>query len=102
MIAFPSNKSCPRCKGEMQYLVITTYPPRYKARCLYCGYEDGDTIQKQTNADRIRAMSDEELAEFMSKSSGCGPEWDKEYCNSKQRCGENCWLDWMREEVDDA
>lgn len=54
----------------------------------------------QTNADRIRAMSDEELAEFGSKRMCCLP--------GKPGCGKNnltcdscyqCWLDWLKEEA---
>lgn len=32
--------------------------------CTYC--DDGSEFVRMTNADRIRAMSDEELAEFIS------------------------------------
>ena len=105
MIAFPSNKICPRCKGEMQNLVITTYPPRYIARCLNCGYEDGNTIQKQTNADRLRAMSDEELDKFLGDvqwdvANYCGGVTQKQEFPVPEQRG--AWLDWLREEVSDG
>lgn len=91
MIAFPSNKSCPRCKGEMQYIILTSIPPQYKARCLYCGYEEGENAkQPQTNADRIRSMTDEELAEFISdKARTFGEEYE----------GYMSALDWLKQEV---
>lgn len=38
-----------------------------------------------TQADRIRSMSDEELAEFL--------------CPSEEECGE--WVDWLRSEVEE-
>ena len=53
-----------------------------------------------TNADRIRAMSDEELAEFMRPwDSGC-PRWKENPlpCSDWDNCGE-CWLKWLKEEV---
>lgn len=57
-------------------------------------------VNPKTNADRIRSMSDEELAEFMKPyDSGC-PRW-KEMpipCSKRTNCRE-CWLDWLREEV---
>lgn len=56
----------------------------------------------KTNADRIRAMSDEELAEFMEPyDSGC-PRWKEKpiQCSKRTNCRE-CWLDWLREEVTD-
>lgn len=40
-------------------------PPEECKECrLYCGYADEHDI-KQNNADRIRSMTDEELAEFL-------------------------------------
>lgn len=57
--------------------------------------------QPQTNADRIRAMSDEELAEFLGKVSAggygmCAPgHYD---CTGKDSCAP-CWLDWLRQEA---
>lgn len=59
---------------------------------------------KRTKADRIRAMTDEKLAEFLEKVGGCGPYFDKEYCNNNNGCpeGSNCWLDWLRQEESDG
>lgn len=54
-----------------------------------------------TNADRIRAMTDEELAEFLGKVSDggygmCAPgHYD---CTGKDSCAP-CWLDWLRQEA---
>ena len=57
-------------------------------------------VKPQTNADRIRSMTDEEMAEWMAK-----------YCERKtvfcpnfgahdcQESCEQCWLDWLRTEV---
>jgi hypothetical protein len=44
---------------------------------------------KRTNADRIRAMTDEELAEWLAKNDPeCDPpEW---------------WLDWLKQKVEDG
>lgn len=54
----------------------------------------------QTRADRIRSMTDEELAEFLRVVGGCGPCHDQAYCKSRPRCEDNCWLDWMRQEAE--
>lgn len=54
----------------------------------------------QTNADRIRGMTDEELAEFLGKVTAggygmCAPgHYD---CTGKDSCAP-CWLDWLKEE----
>lgn len=63
--------------------------------------------RKRTNADSIRAMSDEELARFLAIES-----WLLPKCNSvnlypvddeNEECVQpdctGCWLDWLKEEV---
>ena len=56
----------------------------------------------KTNADRIRSMTDEELAEFI-EGAVCPPQ-----CCVKRvyECQKNdcvpCWLAWLREEVKDV
>ena len=57
-----------------------------------------------TNADRIRAMTDEELAEWIVSVSldvcpGGEPTDNNDYCTEHMTC-KNCWLAWLREEVD--
>ena len=76
--------------------------------CARCGFltvncQCGDfkpKQKKQTNADRIRAMSDEELAEFL-----CGV-FDEDECNGKYICGitipdydEDRIAEWLKSEV---
>lgn len=82
---------CDRCK-------------EYARCCLnYDGYNcrRSRTVEP-TNADRIRAMSDEELAEFLYNVWKEQDTFSKEVCES---CGDtdigcrpNCWLDWLRKE----
>jgi hypothetical protein len=58
---------------------------------------------KQTNADKIRLMSDEELAEFLSENTNCDccniqcP--DKLNCPSMSSCYFR-WLEWLNKAVD--
>ena len=63
--------------------------------CPNCGAEmENYKWQKQiTNADRIRAMTDEELAEMLC-SGTC------KYCHSYNKDCEI--LEWLRKEVDDG
>lgn len=56
--------------------------------------------QPVTHGDRIRAMSDEELAEWLSKTRAmweCRPKADKV---RRGRCDadecDKCWLDWLQ------
>ena len=65
--------------------------------------QQGQGVQKQiiTNADRIRAMSDEELAEFLW-SIGQNPATGNTYLNGKLIffSGDgNGWLDWLQKEA---
>ena len=54
---------------------------------------------KRTNADKLRAMSDEKLAEWMAahneRSAVC-PNFGAHGCQAS--CIQ-CWLDWLREEA---
>lgn len=63
--------------------------------CSNCA--DNQDNKKITNADRIRAMSDEELADFLHELTNWGcPEHGARSC--VVRCGD-CWLTWLREDV---
>ena len=84
---------------------------------MFCGYFDvrtwenesclawKDKDEPQSNADRIRAMSDEELAEFLYNVWKEQDTFSKEVC---EKCGDtdigcqpNCWLNWLRKEADE-
>jgi hypothetical protein len=86
--------------------------PTGKDRCIDCAnYVEGDIChicefiskQKTTNADRIRSMTDEELAEAFA--TAC-PEVDtvrrccKYFAKGNLGC-RACWLDWLKEEAKD-
>ena len=62
--------------------------------CLYCGVS-----KRQTNADRFRAMTDEELAEFFyelgNRNDVC-PEFGAHDCEESCR---QCWLDYLKQEA---
>ena len=66
-------------------------------------------LKQQTNADRIRSMSDEELAEFaVSTGQGCAPGENLVECCFDHKDGpieadcRKCWIDWLREDVTDV
>lgn len=65
-----------------------------EAYLLHCG----DTDEPQTNADRIRSMTDEELAELWWERVDCGE------CPVHRDCrmtGQDCKklaLDWLKQE----
>lgn len=53
-----------------------------------------------TNADRIRAMSDEELARFIdSETDNCAPHGDcKKVCDDCKAC----WFDWLQQPAEEG
>lgn len=53
-----------------------------------------------TNADRIRAMSDEELAElFADDERACPPRHPN--CRKYIDKCDGCWLEWLKQPVED-
>ena len=64
------------------------------------GYEKGNP----SNADRIRAMTDEELAETF-EAIGCPQDDTRFPCaypdgRDEELC-QKCWLNWLKQEVSD-
>ena len=74
----------------------------YADPCLSCA--GGNKWQCYTNADKIRAMMDEELAKWKVKD--CPPgEAPTESCFYAESGGDPtvcrlCWLDWLRQEAE--
>lgn len=64
-----------------------------------------EELKPTTNADRIRAMSDEELAVLLEgcicPTEPCKKVVNREKQPDKKMC-QSCWLDWLRQEVEDA
>ena len=83
---------------------------RYSTICSSCATLNGVPVKyekkKRTNADRIRAMSDEELVkEFIDTMSDemffncpvCKTKTESECFASN--C-EKCWVEWLKQETD--
>lgn len=74
-----------------------------KYPCSECDYNVNDLFESKnkTNADRIRHMSDEELAEFLEKNGMCGL---CEYRDKENCLGESCkkgYLKWLQSEAEE-
>lgn len=87
------NKSdkCPSCKYRTD--------PGGWAACDGCIHDEGlkDRYEPMTNADRIRNMTDEELAKVLADfvvRQGCSPD---DICSCT-----NCWLKWLRSPVEES
>ena len=120
------NIACPNCKGKGYNTVVTG------DRNDYCGVANemcpecngtGLKLADMTNADRIRAMSDEELAAFMFSMVDCvscqnklmnngklvfGADrktcTDKDYyakCDGDGRKCESVCLEWLKQPVEE-
>lgn len=63
-----------------------------------------DTV-KHTRADRIRSITDEELAEFIAYSTSCetcpARKGGSDECHNTTNCS-TAWLDWLKEDVKDG
>ena len=76
---------CDKCKNEDDISL-----------CSRC--EDGSEYIKRTNADRIRSMSDEELAEFLCKVKS-DYQWLEHEFPSEEESEE--WVEWLQSEVEE-
>jgi hypothetical protein len=78
-----------KCRFEHDGDCCNSGATQYMCKCK----QPCDTIIPVTTADRIRAMSDEELAKLL-KSGGC-PSIDHTACY-EMTC-DGCWRDWLRQ-----
>ena len=84
MINWKETK-CGKCKIQ-----------RSKPICNSC--RDYNKFLPMTNVDRIRSMSDEELADFLCKVKS-DYQWADHEFPSEEECGE--WVDWLQSEVEE-
>ena len=76
--------------------------------CVTAHYKDGTESDPsnwralpQTNADRIRAMSDEELEKFINHFNICDMRTNDECKMSYCACCEVCVMDWLQQPAED-
>lgn len=57
----------------------------------------------RTNADRIRAMSDEELAALFGRYGFCGSGIiPKSYCHESKICSSQCVVRWLQQPAEEV
>lgn len=96
---------CPECNGtgETVYFVEVDRDEnsvtceKKKGICRTC---KGSGEKPMTNVDRIRAMSDGELAEFILAHTMC-PVESLEDCACYETC-KQCWGEWLQQPVEDV
>ena len=69
----------------------------YNAICPLTNMAKPITEYKMTNADRIRSMSDEELAKIMEHELGCPVTGD---CAKMSKDCKACWFDWLQQQAE--
>ena len=107
----PANIACPVC-GNSNYMrhLIGNNIGYYDTKCLnylsYFNYEeiaaealDGKDINVTTNADRIRAMANDELAIWLCENiKVCAECIAEEFCKPTGEQA-NGMLEWLKQEV---
>lgn len=79
--------------SDMKCLGCKYFETELCYRCDSC-YDQFEPIEtpRLTNADRIRSMTDEELADWVWGIETAGRAYGPR--------GEKAWLDWLKQEVD--
>ncbi|MBR3238566.1 MAG: hypothetical protein IKF99_09030 [Oscillospiraceae bacterium] len=106
----PANIVCPACgSGNYMRHLIGKNVGYLDMKCINCNsYFNFDELYKRrigevleqkpmTNGDRIRSMSDEDLAAEMKEEGGCPH--DCECPDVMDTDCYKCWLDWIRQEA---
>lgn len=95
------------CKG-----CAYVYRGEHEAPCIKCAQNASDNYKRMTNADRIRSMSDEELAEYLLNSCD-NPimEFNEDMCDlcdiyeSGRQCDDlyckKAIVNWLQSEVEE-
>ena len=86
-------ESCSKCKFDGK--------GTHEFPCNECVHNAREHFRPKSNADRIRAMSDEELAEFLDSVFNNlfdGYEFPCEDCSARCSCNV-CFRDWLKSEV---
>lgn len=93
-------ESCETCKYQNK--------AEHEEPCKNCSHNETDNYEPMTNADRIRSMTDEELAEFIRTTIAetgdnlflCEKYETTEYCIGYS-CNATCkaYLKWLQSEV---
>ena len=103
--------NCDGCKSKDGYEMCHLLRCRNRLKDRLCELEDkiegGELVERseskrQTNADRIRAMSDEELAQMLNKAIVCHHLRELGYCHKCPLFGANPCdtegvLEWLKQ-----
>ena len=93
------------CEGQTEVKDVVIIPLREVTAFYYKRKIESHESETQTNADRIRSMSDEELASYLCKAIREGfmkvfP--TARYSDEDIQELDRDWLDWLKQEADDG
>ena len=91
------SKDCHWFKGHGDCFYDGVPPSNSPSACEECRF-----FKAPTNADKLRSMSDEELAEFIT-ARHYTPHCPVPQCEADETTDcEQCWLAWLRKESEDG
>ena len=88
------QKLCESCANDCKFMYFPVQTHELKS----CGMYKEKQIKKQTNADRSRAMGDDELADLLWETVD-GAYYQIE--NFMAQPSKGWWLEWLKSEVDE-
>ena len=84
-------RSCFFYRNEWCEKIVDSPDPEEARDCNY--------FREMTNADLIRSMTDEKLAELIDRETdSCAPTGD---CEKMSRDCKACWLDWLQQPAEE-
>lgn len=86
---------CKHIRGDG--ICVLHSEPFYKEPCSEGPCNDYEPL---TNADRIRTMTDKELAEYHAEKCGCPHDPVVFGCRMATIGCIGCWLDWLKQKVE--
>ena len=93
-----SEQNCANCKySEPRCGALCCMGQKYAPYVRPTDSCDGWKSRKQTNADRIRTMTDEELAEFMTEYELRA--YKRLNASGERKRFASQWLDWLKQEL---
>ena len=96
---WPKPQTCPTCGMTARPVHQDPLPPD-RVFCPFCGGEVPFETCKPNNYDKIQKMRMEELAKYLYDSDAC-PHEKCRHPYEMLDC-DMCWLDWLKQEVENA
>lgn len=96
------SKRCIWCgkKANIGFAGVGYYCPTCDEDLEEGEVNDMTVFEKITNGDKIRQMSNRELADYLSSTDVNACMRDRDYCKEETWKCDKCWLEWLNSEVE--